>query len=33
LKTGEMSITTLRPHSSLNNLTPTEYAKKISGDY
>ena len=23
----------LRPHSSLNNLTPTEYAKKISGDY
>ena len=23
----------LRPHSSLDNLTPTEYAKKISGDY
>lgn len=23
----------LRPHSSLNNLTPTEYALKISGDY
>ena len=23
----------LRPHSSLNNLTPTEYAKKISGYY
>jgi putative transposase len=22
-----------RPHSSLNNLTPAEYAKKISGDY
>ena len=23
----------LRPHSSLNNLTPSEYALKISGDY
>ena len=23
----------LRPHSFLNNLTPIEYAKKISGDY
>ena len=23
----------LRPHSSLDNLTPTEYAKKISGNY
>nr|MDD3229552.1 transposase [Oscillospiraceae bacterium] len=23
----------LRPHSSLNNLTPSEHALKISGDY